>query len=377
MASSEVLDFSRLLEPIAGENPSGKSLRADFSPNSLYYRIKDARAAARSAERSLAYDDGKEDSQQINVADWKPILELVPQALAEESKDLEVATWLAEALLRQHGYAGLRDGFRLLRELIERFWDTLYPLPDEDGIHGRIAPLGGLNGEENDGVLIRPIFNVPITVAGTARALSCSDYQQAIDLDRVTDPEKRTQRINQGAVTSQIFDQAARETPSEVLLNHLNDVTASLDEFTRLCAVLDEKCGSDANGHSLAPPSSNIRNALESCRDLLQNISQGRMPVSASDANEASSAGEASDGTLAPSKTGPIKNREAAFKSLLQVAEFFKRTEPHSPISYALEQAVRWGRMPLPDLLTELIPEEPARLQLFKLVGIMPPEKPV
>ena len=68
-----------------------------------------------------------------------------------------------------------------------------------------------------------------------------------------------------------------------------------------------------------------------------------------------------------------MQTREEAFRALLQVAEFFKRTEPHSPISYGLEQAVRWGRMPLPDLWAELIPEESARLQLFKLVGIQPP----
>ena len=71
-----------------------------------------------------------------------------------------------------------------------------------------------------------------------------------------------------------------------------------------------------------------------------------------------------------------VQTREDAFRALLQVAEFFKRTEPHSPVSYALEQAVRWGKMPLPDLLAELIPEEAAREQLFKLVGIKPPEQP-
>jgi len=146
MASSEVLDFVRLLEPIAGENPAGRPLRADFSGTSLYHQVKDARAAARSAERNLAYEEDDENVQRFNVADWKPILALGPQVLAEESKDLEVAAWLTEALLRQHGYAGLRDGFRLLRELVERFWDNLYPLPDEDGIHARTAPLTGLNG---------------------------------------------------------------------------------------------------------------------------------------------------------------------------------------------------------------------------------------
>ena len=40
-----------------------------------------------------------------------------------------------------------------MRELAENFWDGLYPLPDEDGILTRVAPLAGLNGVEADGVL--------------------------------------------------------------------------------------------------------------------------------------------------------------------------------------------------------------------------------
>jgi type VI secretion system protein ImpA len=55
---------------------------------------------------------------------------------------------------------------------------------------------------------------------------------------------------------------------------------------------------------------------------------------------------------------------------LLRVAEFFRRTEPHTVLSYALEQVVRWGRMPLPALLRELIPDDGSRQQLFKQVGI-------
>jgi type VI secretion system protein ImpA len=374
MGSAEVLDFARLLEPIAGENPAGRPLRADYSGTSLYQRIKGARAAARSAERTLAYEDNEEDTQRPSVADWKPILALAPQVIAEESKDLEVAAWLTEALLRQRGHAGLRDGFRLLRELVERFWDNLYPLPDEDGIHTRTAPLVGLNGDGNDGVLIRPILLAPITVNGTSRALSCSDHQQAADLNRVADPDRRAQRVERGAVTAQMFDQAVQETPLDVLAGHLDDVVASAREFDLLCAALNEKCGVDESGHSLAPPCSNIRAALEKCRDLLQSLCQNKRSDAPAESVVDGTAAEAARGDDG-SAAGPIRSREAAFQSLLQVAEFFKRSEPHSPISYALEQAARWGRMPLPELLTELIPEESARLQFFKLVGITPPDK--
>jgi predicted component of type VI protein secretion system len=70
------------------------------------------------------------------------------------------------------------------------------------------------------------------------------------------------------------------------------------------------------------------------------------------------------------------RTREDAFRDLLEIADFFRRTEPHTVVSYALEQIVRWGRMSLPELLAELIPEEPSRKNLFKQVGIKSPEPP-
>jgi type VI secretion system protein ImpA len=57
---------------------------------------------------------------------------------------------------------------------------------------------------------------------------------------------------------------------------------------------------------------------------------------------------------------------------LLLVADFFKRTEPHSLVSYRLEETVRLGRMALPELLSELIPQENARVEAMKMVGVRP-----
>ena len=48
----EGFDLAVLLAPIAGEAPAGTDLREDFSPNSLYFRLRDARAEARDAERA-------------------------------------------------------------------------------------------------------------------------------------------------------------------------------------------------------------------------------------------------------------------------------------------------------------------------------------
>ena len=66
--------------------------------------------------------------------------------------------------------------------------------------------------------------------------------------------------------------------------------------------------------------------------------------------------------------------RKDALRQLRALAEFFKATEPHSPISYALERIANWGKLPLPDLWSEIIPEDSARSSAFKLVGITPPQ---
>ena len=71
-----------------------------------------------------------------------------------------------------------------------------------------------------------------------------------------------------------------------------------------------------------------------------------------------------------------IRNREDALNAILQLGEYFRRVEPHSLVPFALEQAVRWARMPLPELMMELIPEENPRKALFKQVGIRPPDPP-
>src|SRR5687768_17010260 len=112
MATPETIPVAELLAPIPGQFPAGNSLRADTSAGSLYYAIKDARAAARAAERA-ALQLG--DLEAADQADWAPVLDLAPRILKERAKDLEIAAWYIEALVRRRDFAGLRDGFKLAR----------------------------------------------------------------------------------------------------------------------------------------------------------------------------------------------------------------------------------------------------------------------
>jgi type VI secretion system protein ImpA len=93
--------------------------------------------------------------------------------------------------------------------------------------------------------------------------------------------------------------------------------------------------------------------------------------VNAGESTQGETAGTgAADAPKAGRSTGPIRSREEAFEQLRLVARFFRETEPHSVLSWQLEECVRWGRMTLPELLTDLISDGTTRDALFKRVGI-------
>ncbi len=382
MPSPVILEFDRLLTPISDEAPAGIALKEDSSQMAAYYQIKDAAEAARTAEKQLARarlvgDD--DEASSIKPPDWKSVRDLAIEAIAEKTKDLWIAAWLIEALTREHGFAGLRDGFRLVRELSERFWEGIHPRPDEDGYAHTVAQLTGLNGEDSEGALIAPIEAIPITQGTSERPLSSGDYKQAAELDQMTDTERRAQRIEQGAVSMQMFDRAVSETSPDFFQNLFEDIQESIDEFARLGVVFDEQCGQDEYGYSAAPPASNIRNTLDECRDRVTSLARHILEPETDEPGPedesgdlAAVAGESQTGVA----TGKVVTREDAFRALLQVADFFRRSEPHSPVSYALEQVVRWGRMSLPELMAELISDESVRDDLTRRAGIPKPETP-
>jgi type VI secretion system protein ImpA len=369
MPSPETLDFARLLALAAGGAPAGPDLRAAPGPGSLYYRVKDARTAARAAERRELLGDAD-----APPPDWRPVLQHGREAL-EQSKDLEVAAYVIEALVRLHGFAGLRDGFRLARGLVEIFWDGLHPLPDEDGLEGRLAPLTGLNGADAEGTLPAAILKAPIT-DGAAGRLGCLHYQEANALAKVADPKAREKKAANGATTPEKFQKAVAETQPAFFRTLVEDLTLCAEEYGQLTAALEKRCGPDK-----APPSSNIRNTLTTCLDVVKDAAREKLQPAAANGQAAGGAGvppagspEKAAGTSAlPAET--IHTREDAFREVMKLADFFRRTEPHTVLSFALEQVVRWGRLSLPELLTELIPDDGPRKGLFKQVGIRPEPK--
>jgi type VI secretion system protein ImpA len=364
MASPEVLDFDRLLAPISEDRPSGIELRDEPEASQLFFQLKEAREAARTAERQLMHWYGEGDRPE--APNWRPVSEMAQRILSEKSKDLWVSAWFLESLVRLHGFAGLRDGLRLIRELSERYWAEIHPAPDEDGYSHTTSQLTGVF----DGALAGPIDAIPITPElSSQRALSGADFKDAVALEKM-DVDTRSKRIEQGAAMREMFDRAVQADHADFYRQLLSDINESMDEFLRLGEELERKCGSDEGGHSAAPPTSSVREAIGSVRDLVRSLTRDLLALPPEETADLPAAEAASPKAAAAGETGPIRSREDAFRALLLVADFFRRTEPHSPVSYSLEQAVRWGRMPFPQLMSELISDDSARRDMLRRVGV-------
>jgi type VI secretion system protein ImpA len=333
--------------------------------------VKDARSAARAAERQM--EGGLADAP---PADWKAVTAPAIKALGESSKDLEIAAYLIEGLCRTHGFAGLRDGFKLARGLVEKFWETLYPVPDEEGVATKVAPLTGLNGDDAEGTLLAPINRIPITDSASFGRLTFSHYMQAAATARILDPEQKEERIKAGAMHMELIQKAVAETPASFYHDAYDDLNAALEEFAGLGTALENAAG------SASPPTSAIRGVLTNVLDAIKDVARAKLPSAAppptsdEETDGGADGGAASNGVAADGRGGErlptVRNRDDALHAITLLADYFRRNEPHSLIPFALEQAVRWGRMSIPELFAELIPDDNPREALFKQVGIRP-----
>jgi len=348
MSSAETVDFESLLAPIPGDKPGGESIR--------YAGPYDAIEEARRADDELTQGEWQRDTK---ASDWRRVVELASDALSKRSKDVQVAAWMTEALVRLHGFAGLRDGCRLLREMSERFWDHLHPEAEGDDLEGRAGPIEWMNQRLPEAVRF-----VMIAQSSRGDKYGWWHWQESRTVDNLgrTNPEARNTAIEEGKIAGEEFDKAVatlRRAHYEALFS---DVDQSSAELRALIAEIDTRFGRNA------PSLVAVKQAVDDCRGLVETIVKRKRELEPDAVSgEAGPAGESSSAGHGGAALG---DRAAALRQLAEVAAFFRRTEPHSPVSYLVQRAVQWGHMPLENWLRDVIKDEAVLANLRDTLGL-------
>src|SRR3546814_10286610 len=79
------------------------------------------------------------------AANWREVIKLAGSVLAEQSKDLQAAVWLGEALIAQHGLGGAHGACELLAELMDSYWAEMYPRVEDDDLDERAGKMAWFN----------------------------------------------------------------------------------------------------------------------------------------------------------------------------------------------------------------------------------------
>ncbi len=363
--ASDSMDVAAWLAALdSGVEGAGSDLRADFSATSPYQRLRDARAAARAEERAR---DAEADSEGPEAAGWRDVRSVGQKALATQSKDFEIAAWLTEALVRTEGLAGLTAGAQLIAGLCERFWEGGFPQPDEDGLEARASPIGGLAGGEKDGTIMQPLRRLALFRRADGTPIGLYQWDQAEQISTLDDKRKKA-KYAAGAIELKTLEAEAR-LDKNYLIGMGRATAAAIEAWRELDRQIDARFGAEAP--SVRKVSSLLDRMLEVIARLGGVVAQAEAPPPEA---EGSGAADAAAGGAAVAPANAVMTRETALRDLDRIADYFRRTEPHSPLAYTLDEAVRRGRMSLSELLAEVLPDAAVRNGMLVRLGIRPEE---
>lgn len=343
-----MLELDDLLAPISDHLPAGE----DMSFSAEFDAIQEAR---RADDPTLDQGEWVTD---IKYADWNTAAKLCEELLRSRTKDLRVGAWLAEANANLRGFPGLARGLRVLAGLCERHWDQVHPQDADAGHEERIGNFGWLLANA-----VHWIRTVPITQAPQGR-YGLGDFEAA------------HARGGGDAGSDQpgldVLEAARRETPHGFYMQLMADVPDCRDALAGLQAAVDARLGTE--GPSFTP----VLDQLDHLQRTVTRFARDAGVLVDEDAGAAIDAPQpqAAGGEARAALGGPIASRRQALAQLREVAEFFRRTEPHSPVAYLADKAANWGEMPLHAWLKRVIKDDTILSQVEELLDVDDGQEP-
>ncbi len=395
----------QLLNPISEDAPCGIYLKGD---RALYRPLRNEFNVAMTSLRKLTQNpdvNELESLQEENKNNWQAIAASLNTTLSTQSRDIELIGWmLAAQLILDNSLSSFVLTSQWFCQLAEANWQDLQPLlpsnklkseSEEDQAHERceaqLKAFTQLLGESEDSSLLyAPLLMLPLI-----GDITFYQYQSA---------EKRGELSVLRAEASSLVT-ASKDDVSTLL----NNLQATETNFQKLAEITKLK----AAEHGLSYPSfSSILALINKVKNAVTQLTGVQVSMASTAPTEATEQSDDSDGAnnsqgqataatvtsaAAMNETTALHqladnvnhsfadiahnnefNRNKAFHLLREISEFFRVSEPQSPVAPLIEKAIRWGNMPLSELLAEMLAEQKGGTeQIFSSAGLNQAEKTV
>ncbi|MEZ9524565.1 type VI secretion system protein TssA [Enterovibrio norvegicus] len=388
-------DVKRALStPISNEQPCGKYLKAD---RTTFRPLRNEFNVAQTALRKLAQNPDEtelDNLQEENLQAWKQLGTSLKITFETESRDIELIGWmLAVQLIVDSRIAGASNLIEWLSELVENEWETLNPVLPQEKLKGKgeeaqkeqfeakVKAFFQICGDSEDSSLLyAPLLMLPLVGDITFFQYQSAENkggapqlrQQAAQL-LASQKSFVQERIDNLERLSNLFlsvSECINKRAQPMLVKGVN-FTFALSLISKVQSAITYLSGlkpaKENTDSSLSQNSSSQDNnelsELAAAENSSHSESQHTVPQAVVSVSETASFAEAA-------KMNNM-NRDQAFVQLRELAEYFRVSEPHSPVSFLLEKAIRWGYMPLPELMSELlVGRENDQDKIFNLIGL-------
>lgn len=339
--------FEALAAPVDAANPVGLPARA----TSVYRAIIEARQGDEDAQPRGVWQ------RQPKRSDWPHVSLLAAAALRSQGKDLQLAAWLCEAQVHEHGLGALAPCMLLLHTLCERYWNALHPQLEQESEHEqepeqeqqqqRGQQREPAAGRANiirwlDQKLVPTLRLAPMIAAENGNSYTWTDWEQGVQAGDAHSP----------------IAAALTATPSSLLSEQRTALQDALKTIGLTQQTFDDHLGAAAPRLDLL--SSQVSDILRVLQTELQKREPATViepsPVPAPDAP-------------APPPAPRFRNRADAYACLAEAAAYLAEVEPHSPTPYLVKRAVEWGNMNTGALYQELFIRLGGQLSIFDMVG--------
>ena len=355
------IDVEALLQPVAPDKPCGVNLDAVFDADFDQVR----QMVAGPAGEGMVYDPSQEGA--AKEPDWRGVRDRCLKLLTK-TKDVRVVTYLTLALLKLEGLAGLRDGLKLLRGMLERYWSDVYPELDREDDNDptqRMNAIASLSPAGTRGDAMRFCERLrEVALCNSSRLGRYSLRDIAIATGKMQPVDPAAPKLDPA-----VIDAAFAETNEE----DLKTLAAAADESKQHMAAVNQYL-TEQVGNGRSPNLDTFQSALAEVHTQLKRHLDRRAGdgSSGSDGADATAGGNGAAQRGGQRLSGDITSNQDVLAALEKICRYYEHNEKSSPVPLFLEAAKRMVFKSFLDIHDTLTPDAVQQLRAISAAGDKP-----
>jgi type VI secretion system protein ImpA len=325
--------------------------------------------------------------QESKEPDWEKVYQQSLK-LFERSRDLRLIIYLTLSKLCLDGVKGFCDGLALLRGIVERYWEQLFPQLDPDdnndptermNIIGSLSPAPSVMSDHDTIKFIPRLMNLPLCTPADAHLPHPSLKHLLLASGEISVPNTKADDFPSMPLIDAAFDQAdiqELQTTNQLLqgcIGHLHALDHLLTahvgssmgpDFKKLEQVLKQmqmKTGSYLERKGSSPNELQVFQTNEKKNTHFRDKTTESDESLTDTKKKELSPGELSTQAL----SGRITSNQDVHKALDMVIAYYEQNEPSSPVPLLLKRAKRLVGLNFVDIIRNLSPDAMAQVQVL------------